>query len=243
MQAVTTQKSPAVIACAAGAPDLKVKPTSLVSVSTLVIWVFCLAVGVAGLLVPYGKPQARQPEPPPVVAEVLNVRLTPEPLQPPSSRVPASDLSKPPPLQPVVIPLTPPPLAAVAEPSPAVAFALPVGGPTRIVEAAQATPVNREETTAPVDTPPVQAITYGQGEGRQPAPEYPRRAVREGQEGVVRIRFSVGEDGRVLSAIVGSPSPWPLLNNAALRVVRERWRFREGQPRLYEVAIRFELTK
>jgi TonB family protein len=60
---------------------------------------------------------------------------------------------------------------------------------------------------------------------------------------VVTIRFSVGEDGRVISAEAVSPSPWSMLNDAALRVVRGRWRFREGSPRLYEVAIRFELTK
>jgi protein TonB len=143
----------------------------------------------------------------------------------------------------IVVP-APQEMVAVAEPTSAVAFALPVEGPTRVVEAAQAVPVLRQEPAAPpAVSPPVQAITYGQGEGRQPAPDYPRRAIREGQEGLVRIRFSVGEDGRVLGAEVASPSPWPLLNDAALRVVRNRWRFREGPPRLYEVAIRFELTK
>jgi TonB family protein len=67
--------------------------------------------------------------------------------------------------------------------------------------------------------------------------------VREGQEGTVTVRFSVGESGRVLTAEALKPSPWPLLDNAAVRVVRERWRFRAGEVRLYEVAIRFELTK
>jgi TonB family protein len=89
----------------------------------------------------------------------------------------------------------------------------------------------------------VQPLTFGQGEGRQPAPEYPRRAMQEGQEGLVGVRFTVGENGRVLTAEPIAPAPWPLLNEAALRAVRERWRFRPGPPRSYEVAIRFELKR
>lgn len=90
---------------------------------------------------------------------------------------------------------------------------------------------------------PAQTLTYGQGEGRQPAPEYPRQAVREGQEGTVRVRFTVGESGRVLAAEAIDPCPWPLLNEAALRAIRERWRFRSGAPRAYEVSIRFALAR
>jgi protein TonB len=133
----------------------------------------------------------------------------------------------------------------VAEATPAIAFPLPVEGPVRIVEANQAGHAPPAAPAAPTPAPatPVQPITYGQGEGKQPAPEYPRQAVREGQEGVVTVRFTVGGDGRVLAAEAVSPAPWPLLNEAALRAVRERWRFRPGPLRLYEVAIRFELKK
>jgi TonB family protein len=60
---------------------------------------------------------------------------------------------------------------------------------------------------------------------------------------VVRVRFNVGENGRVTSAAATGPSPWPLLNEAALRVIRERWRFPGGAARAYEVAIRFALTR
>jgi TonB family protein len=94
-----------------------------------------------------------------------------------------------------------------------------------------------------VSAPALQVIAYGEGEGRQPAPVYPRQAVREGQEGVVTVRFSVGENGRVLGAESVTPAPWPLLNAAALRAVKERWRFQPGPARLYEVAIRFELKR
>ena len=88
-----------------------------------------------------------------------------------------------------------------------------------------------------------QLLIYGQGEGKQPAPEYPLRAIREGQEGTVVVRLAVTESGSVTSAEAFTPSPWPLLNEAAVRVVRDRWHFRSGPPRLYDVAIRFQLSK
>jgi TonB family protein len=59
----------------------------------------------------------------------------------------------------------------------------------------------------------------------------------------VRVGFTVAEDGRVPAAEVVAASPWPLLNEAARRTVRERWRFAPGTARRYEVTIRFELQK
>lgn len=60
--------------------------------------------------------------------------------------------------------------------------------------------------------------------GRMPPPSYPGEARRKGQTGTVLVEFVVGADGRVVSAHAKRPSPWPLLNNAAVRAVR-RWRF------------------
>jgi protein TonB len=114
------------------------------------------------------------------------------------------------------------------------------------VEAAQASyvrPPATNSTFAAAPTLPVQSITYGLGEGKQPAPEYPSRAMREGQEGTVQILFAVAPDGHVLTAEISKASPWRLLNEAAVRAVRDRWRFRAGTARRYEVAIRFELSK
>ena len=115
----------------------------------------------------------------------------------------------------------------------------------RIVEAKQAAYVAPAPENRPVAVaaPPVQRLVHGQGEGRQPAPDYPPQAQRAGQEGVVRVRFSVGENGRVIAAEAAEPSPWGLLNTAAVRTVRERWRFQAGVVRLYEVSIRFEIRK
>jgi protein TonB len=225
-----------------------VAETSFLSVVTLVLWAACLTVGGLGLALSYSRPHPPAKAPEPVQAELLNVELTNEPLPPPEATPTPPDPTQPPPLlDPVVTPPAPT-LLPVAEPNPAIAFALPVEGPTRIIEPKQAAylqiaaPVTLPPAPAPV-APPAQPLTFGSGEGKQPAPDYPFRAAREGQEGAVGVRFSVGENGRVLAAEAVSPCPWPLLNEAALRAVRERWRFRTGAVRLYEVSIRFELKK
>lgn len=216
----------------------------LLDVATLVLWTCCLGIGVLGLVLPYSHPRSSPKLDEPVQAEVLNVELTKEAFPPPISAS-SPDPSAPPPLTEQTVVPDAPPLVAVAEPS-AIGFALPVEGPVQVVEARLAShvrPVEGQVRTPASFAPPIQTMTYGQGEGRQPAPEYPARAVREGQEGSVRIRFSVNESGQVTLAEVAASSPWRLLNDAALRVVRERWRFNPGAMRRYEVSIRFELTK
>jgi protein TonB len=117
--------------------------------------------------------------------------------------------------------------SSIAEPSPAIAFAAPAEIPVR-PEAARA--LN-----------PVQ-LTFGEGEGRQPAPEYPIEAAIARQQGTVVVIFSVGEDGQVTNAKVSSASPWPMLNQSALRTIRLSWRFPAGRVRSYQVAIQFVLN-
>lgn len=232
----TTTSTTATAATRAGEP--RVLP-----VLTLVVWLACLTIGGLGFAYPYARPQPKPPEPV-IVAQRIQVELTGEPL-PPVDRAPVPpDPAAPPKLPDNTVMAAAPPLLAVAEPSPAIAFALPVEGPVRVVEAAQAAFV-RPAVTAPVGAPvPVpQTLTFGQGDGRQPAPEYPLVARRRGQEGTVLVRFTVGADGRVLATEAVQPSPWPLLNDAALVAIRERWRFPAGPVRWYEVPIQFVLKK
>jgi protein TonB len=215
-------------------------------VCTLVLWSFCLAIGVAGFALRYERPHPPVKEPEPIQAEVLKVELTSDPLPPLPDTEPPPNLAQPPPLLEKISTPQTPPMVAVASPSPAIAFALPVEGPTRIVEkenASYAQPAESLVNAVMASSRPPQPLTFGRGEGKQPAPDYPSQARRQGQEGTVTVRFSVGENGRVLEADAISPSPWPMLNQAALRVIRERWRFRPGIVRLYEVSIRFELQK
>lgn len=210
----------------------------MVQIITLVLWVSCVVVGLLGMWLTH-PPAAPPPAPikkppPPLKAEVLNVDLAPMPLPPPAPRNPSEP---PPPAAPS--PASPPPLPEVAAPSAAMAFAQPIEGAVRLVPLSQANPARLPATVAPV----VQRLTYGLGEGRQPEPDYPQEAVEAGEQGVVGVRFRVDTDGQVVAAQITSPCPWPLLNESALRAVRDTWHFGPGPPRLYEVAITFHLNQ
>jgi len=203
-------------------------------VITLVLWTGCLLVGTLGFTLPYASPRAPTPPPPPVTFQKISVELNPNPRPP----APVPVLSTTPLTSP---PLAPPPPVAVAAASPALAFALPVPGPVRVVTTAQA--ASSSQAASAVQNVPVQTLVFGQGEGRQPPLPYPPAAILQHQEGTVLVRLNVDADGRVTSAEVSSPSRWPLLNETALRMVRDHWHFAPGAPRTYEVAIHFTLHK
>jgi len=191
---------------------------------------------------PYARAALAKSQPEPINVEMLNVELSNDPVpdvEPPQ----VTSLATPPPVEAVAQPSLPQ-AVAVAMPSPAIAFALRVEGATRVVEAAQASysrAVMNENATAAL--PQVQQLTFGVGAGKQPAPEYPLAAQDAGQEGTVNVRFVVAANGRVASVEAVASSPWPLLNDSAVRTVRNRWRFPSGATRAYEVAIRFVLPK
>jgi protein TonB len=215
--------------------------SGIAPVLTFVLWSACLLVGVLGFVLPYSRPRAPALPPEPVVVEKLAVDLVNDPLPP--AALPSDPLSTPPPPAALVQPQIAQ-AVAVAEPS-AVAFALPVEGPTITVAADQATHARPAivATSAVAGSLAPQTLVFGQGEGRQPAPEYPARSVKLGQEGTVDIRLTVDTNGQVTDTAVAAPCAWPLLNDAAERTVRHRWRFARGSVRVYEVAIRFALAK
>jgi periplasmic protein TonB len=196
----------------------------LLSVTTMVLWCGCLAVGIAGIVLAAGHTKPAAPMPP-VETELLNVetvsqRSAAQPAQP-TAQSPAE--TPPPPALPVVASAT---------------FAQPMDQPIRAP--ASAAP---SQSAAPTNKPAVIRLTYGVGEGQQPAPVEPPEAVLDGEEGTAVVRLTVGEDGRVTEAEAVSPSRWPLLNNAALRTIRSTWRFRRGTVRVYEVAIEFDINR
>lgn len=219
------------------------------AIFTLVLWLFVSAVAGIGAWLAYPVPLPPERAREPVQAEFLSVELTTEPLLSPELPTPPPPEAMPPTLPEKSTPVPAPAAIAVAEPSPAIAFPVPVEGPVRVVNAAQASVVRQAPvvtaTTAqalPVAVPAVQQLQYGQGEGKQPAPDYPMTARRQGQQGTVGVRFTVGPDGHVVAAEAIRPAPWPILTQAAVRTVRDRWKFRPGPLRLYEVSIRFELA-
>jgi periplasmic protein TonB len=82
-----------------------------------------------------------------------------------------------------------------------------------------------------------------------PKPPYPLMARRMGVEGMVVLRVFVREDGRVGEVAVSQSSGFKLLDQSALKTVRDRWRFLparlDGEPveSWVEVPIRFVLKQ
>ena len=54
-----------------------------------------------------------------------------------------------------------------------------------------------------------------------PAPEYPRRAIRLGVEGSVKLEFDVDTDGSVLDPYVVESTPAGVFDRAAIKSVRK----------------------
>jgi len=242
-EVVVPAASPSPDTPAEGAPVLRSAPEpTFLQVFTLVLWMTCLMVGLLGLwlqgrLMPGKPPPPKVPEPLPVQAEVIEVAMTNERVNPAAadSLPPPPDATSEPP------PPDAPPLPAVAAPGPAIAFAVPIEGPVRIVSAARAT----AGRVLPAPTPTVERLVYGQGTtAAQPQPVYPDDAKFAHQEGVVGIQFTVSAGGRVNDARVVEPSPFPLLNQSALRTVRDEWVDSRWVPgRIYLISIRFQINQ
>ena len=73
-------------------------------------------------------------------------------------------------------------------------------------------------------TAPAHALTADREAVELVAPEYPRGAERRGIEGSVRVEYSVGPDGSVVSAEVVEVTPAGVFDRAALTAI-EAWRF------------------
>jgi protein TonB len=70
--------------------------------------------------------------------------------------------------------------------------------------------------------------------GSYPPPMYPGVAQRNHYEGTVIIEFTVDEAGKISEAKVSKSSGYSVLDEAALNVVKQRWRFPPGKPHLYQ---------
>jgi protein TonB len=209
--------------------DEQSQGVGLAPVGTTVVWIGCLTVGLTGILLPF-KPRGEsvKRQQPPVQAVLMHVDLT-QNSQPLQSAPPAEPAPPAPPA--AASPPPAPPIAAVAAPSAALAFALPTTGPTRIVSAAEAVPSGSAWG--------VERITLGVGEGQQPKPEYPPEAALAREGGTVRVRYTIGEDGSVIAAAAINACPYPLINQSAVRTVRDEWRFPPGPVRVAETDFEF----
>ena len=224
----------------------------LVSATTAVLWMTALVIGVVGRLsAPPSLAPASATVVAPLAVELMDalppdqappklVQPTESPPQPPAApQVPAlpvvlrvaapQEMVEPLPAPPPPPPTTAPLSTAQRLPAPSL--------PGNTAGAARASAAGNGSTASTVP----QLITYGQGEGYQPKPIYPPDAAADEQQGVVVVRFTVDQFGRVTDAYAVVPSPWPLLNNAAVQAVRDTWRFAPGKPRLLQVSLQFKL--
>ncbi|MBI3246326.1 MAG: energy transducer TonB [Deltaproteobacteria bacterium] len=192
------------------------------------------------------------PSPPPAAKPV---EKTKKPLPPPEPRV-----KKPPPPQ--VVKALPPPEPA---PQPA-ALTLPATG--RVApdgsEQNSTASTNGTTSTASGERSGTQTAGGKNEAGRSseaggtsaqpdysvnPKPPYPMLARRRGEQGTVLLRVRVRADGSVAEAEVKQSSGSTLLDDTALRTVRDSWRFTparlNGMPMesWVEVPIRFVLGK
>jgi TonB family protein len=98
------------------------------------------------------------------------------------------------------------------------------------VEAVEADIAAARLPAAPV---PVQVTADKLKRTRYVAPEYPREALAKELRGDVRVKYTVGTDGRVKDAAVTASNPAGVFDEVALAAVR-RWRFKpyemDGQP-------------
>ena len=132
--------------------------------------------------------------------------VPPPPDMPPpeeSPETPASDLPRPPEMEPVsppeaeeIVPLEPPPPAAAKRPPAPQPPAPPAAAPRQ----------------AAVDAPPRPR--------RSIRPDYPRGARLRGEQGEVELELEVGADGRVAAARIVRSCGYAVLDDAALAAVR-----------------------
>jgi len=97
----------------------------------------------------------------------------------------------------------------------------------------QAAEADIAATRLPTPPMPVEVTADKLKRTRYVSPEYPRQALAKELTGDVRVRYTVGIDGRVKDAAVTASNPAGVFDEVALAAVR-RWRFKpyevDGQP-------------
>jgi len=131
-------------------------------------------------------------------------------------------------------------VVAVAD-SAAVAFSVPVPGAVAVASAAHLAtpppPPNQQEAPSK----PTQFNPNVSDGGSYPPPNYPGLAQRNRYQGTVTIEIAVDPAGNITDAKVQKSSGFPLLDEAAMDVVKKRWRFPAGKARWLHWPCTFQL--
>lgn len=195
-----------------------------------------LLIGLVGFKVPKViiKPLSEISEPVPVIFTPPEEIQKPETPDKPEEPPPPTDQPMDTPAVTVV--------AAVADAS-QVAFSVPVQGAVAVASARFAAPPPANLTAPPARPTPVKfnPTTTTDG-GSYPQPIYPRFAMRQKQQGSVTIEIKVDSTGAVTSAEVFKTSGYTVLDEAAVDVVKNRWRFPTGPERLFHWNCTFQLN-
>jgi protein TonB len=216
-------------------------PVSMLSLFTAVLWVVFVAAGAAGLKIQYAKLSTAPKVLPPITVERLDVNvIKTEPVG--SPKIELTQRQPIPEPNPVAAPSLPS-LLPVADPKLDIPFPLAVKDPSKITERSKAVPSAVRATPTATKSTSVEHLTFGEGEGDQPAPDYPTEAKVAHQEGNVIVQMTIGENGDVTDATVTSPCSWPILNQAALRAVRDTWYFGKGPIRYKDIEFVFKLNQ
>jgi protein TonB len=133
-----------------------------------------------------------------------------------------------------------PQIVTVAAADAKVAFSVPIQGQVAIATEAHMAPPPPAKIV-PTPSGPVKFNPAAQREGSFPPPSYPGIALRNKYTGTVMIEMRVDESGNVTSAEVQKSSGYPVLDEAALKVVKSRWRFPPGAERWLVWPCQFKL--
>lgn len=136
------------------------------------------------------------------------------------------DVAKTPPVVPVPVPYPSrpaPPRSLPAVPETPAPTATAPSTPANAVPAVPPSPIPKGVPDAPsaLAVPkPIGANQMGKLGCRIPAPDYPAKSRRLGQEGTVALLVTIGTDGRVTRATVQQSSGYPALDEAAVHAVQ-----------------------
>ncbi len=179
------------------------------------------------------------PEPPPMPETAMPEALPEIPKLP----EPPSVIEKAPlPDKPAVERKEVPKPAARAKPTPA---ARPAAQPVPTSGKPSSTNTNNltgpaKALAAPAKKPPGLSRAARLAAGRMPSPSYPASCRANRQEGTVVVEFTVNPEGRVTTAFAKKNSPWPALDQAAVRAVFG-WKFPPGEAMTLSRPITFKL--
>lgn len=202
-----------------------------------------LVLGAAGLLTS----REDRPKPAPRVAVLVPVTLTELITTPSTKTITTARETRPKPAAMERLAVAPLPVAAAVIPNrgrvplviesgvevaPMVEMAIPAE-PHSTSEAPGQEASETSWTETVKEPEPVQFNPQGQPGGFFPSPRYPALAVRNRWEGTVGLLMEVGASGSVVRVELRKSSGYGPLDDAALGVVKNRWRFPAGERRIY----------